>query len=121
MEGFWRLYTKDFYNIQLPVPSLAEQQAIVEYLDKATGDIDTAIARAHRQIELFQEYRTRLITDVVTGKLDVRATSAQLPDEYDETDPRDGDGPMPSNTDDGAFSGSSPGREEPERESEVTV
>ena len=121
VEGFWRLYTKDFYNIQLPVPSLAEQQAIIEYLDKATADIDTAIARAHRQIELLQEYRTRLIADVVTGKLDVRATAAQLPDEYGETDPRDGDGPMPNNTDNGTSDGSPPIEEEPIRESEVTA
>ena len=37
-----------------------------------------------RQIELLQEYRTRLIADVVTGKLDVREASAQLPDERDD-------------------------------------
>ena len=44
-------------------------------------DIDAAIARARRQIELVQEYRTRLIADVVTGKLDVREAAAQLPEE----------------------------------------
>ena len=58
------------------LPPLPEQQAIVEYLDKATANIDEAIARARRQIELLQEYRTRLIADVVTGKLDVRAAAA---------------------------------------------
>ena len=40
--------------------------------------------RARRQIDLVQEYRTRLIADVVTGKLDVRAAAAQLPDEADD-------------------------------------
>ena len=45
-----------------------------------TPTINAAIARARRQIELLQEYRTRLIADVVTGKLDVRAV-ARLPDE----------------------------------------
>ena len=54
------------------VPPLAEQTAIAEYLDKATADIDTAIDQTQRKIELMQEYRTRLIADVVTGKLDVR-------------------------------------------------
>ena len=36
------------------------------------------------QVELLQEYRTRLIADVVTGKLDVREAAAQLPDGDDE-------------------------------------
>ena len=66
---------------KIALPCLREQTNIVEYLDKATANIDTAIARARRQIELVEEYRTRLIADVVTGKLDVRAAAAQLPDE----------------------------------------
>jgi len=57
-------------------PPLQEQAAIVEYLDQATANIDTAITRAHREIELLQEYRTRLIADVVTGKRDVRPACA---------------------------------------------
>ena len=69
------------------VPSLSEQAAIVEYLDKATADIDAAITRARRQIELVEEYRTRLIADVVTGKLDVREAAAQLEDEADHQGP----------------------------------
>ena len=89
VEGFWRLYTDDFFDIRLPVPSSGEQQAIIEYLDKITADIDVAIARARRQIELLQEYRTRLIADVVTGKPDVREAAAQLPDEPDEEEPID--------------------------------
>ena len=51
-----------------------------------------AIARARRQIELVEEYRTRLIADVVTGKLDVRAAAAQLPDEADDLDTLEVDG-----------------------------
>ena len=66
------------------LPPLPEQQAIVEYLETATARIDTAIVRAKRQIELVEEYRTRLISDVVTGKLDVREASAQLPDKNDD-------------------------------------
>ena len=62
-------------------PPLDEQAAIVEYLDKATADIDDAITRARRQIELVEEYRTRLVADVVSGKLDVREAAAQLPGE----------------------------------------
>ena len=61
-------------------PPLAEQAAIVAYLDNLTSDIDAAIARTRREIELLEEYRTRLIADVVTGKLDVREAAAELPD-----------------------------------------
>ena len=62
----------------LLIPPLHEQAAIVTYLDKATADIDAAIDRAHREIELLGEYRTRLIADVVTGKVDVREAAAEL-------------------------------------------
>ena len=65
-------------SVCLPLPPFTEQAAIVEYLDKATAGIDAAIARARRQIALLEEYRTRLIADVVTGKLDVREAAAQL-------------------------------------------
>ena len=84
--------TVPHFNVEdigvLPVltPPVSEQTAIVEYLDKATADIDTAIARARRQIELMEEYRTRLIADVVTGKLDVREAASRLPDEADDQD-----------------------------------
>ena len=68
------------------LPPHAEQSSIVEYVVKSTADIDTAIARARRQIELIEEYRTRLIADVVTGKLDVREAASELP-ESDWSDP----------------------------------
>ena len=68
-------------SVQIPLPPLAEQVAIVQYLDRASADIDAAIARARRQIERVEEYRTRLIADVVTGKLDVREADAGLSDE----------------------------------------
>jgi type I restriction enzyme S subunit len=41
--------------------------------------LNTAITRRDREIRLLQEYRTRLVADVVTGKLDVRAIAGQLP------------------------------------------
>ena len=69
-------------------PPLPEQTAIVEYLDRATADIDAAIDRANREVELLDEYRTRLIADVVTGKLDVREAATVLP-EVDPLVPED--------------------------------
>ena len=49
-----------------------------------TLTLTTAIARFEREITLLREYRTRLTADVVTGKLDVRAAAAQLPEEAEE-------------------------------------
>ena len=69
---------------RFPFPLLLEQSVIVQYLDKATGTIDTAIDRTRRQIELMEEYRTRLTSDVVTGKIDVREAAAQLSEQPEE-------------------------------------
>ena len=59
-------------SVRLPLPPLTEQAAIVSYLNKKTADIDTAIHSTRQEITLLHEYRTRLIADVVTGKVDVR-------------------------------------------------
>ena len=59
-------------NIALPVPSQRDQFAIAEYIKKTTADINMTIDRARREIELLKEYRTRLLADVVTGKVDIR-------------------------------------------------
>jgi type I restriction enzyme S subunit len=71
------------------LPPLTEQTSIVEYLDEQTGKVDRAIEAAQREIELLQEFRTRLIADVVTGKLDVREVVARLPEEPEEPEPLD--------------------------------
>ena len=77
-------------GIELPVPpALAEQQTIVGYLQTGLGQVLEAISATHREIGLFREYRTRLIADVVTGKLDVREAAARLPDEVEELEPLD--------------------------------
>lgn len=73
-------------NYPIAIPPLPEQAAIIEHLDKATADIDTAIANTRREIDLLREYRTRLIADVVTGKADVRAAAAGLGDVEGLTD-----------------------------------
>ena len=63
-------FTKEKLDgLPIPCPPLEEQAAIVRHLDKATSDIDTAIDKAQRQIDLLREYRTRLIADVVTGQV----------------------------------------------------
>ena len=52
----------------LPVPPISEQAAIASYLDHKCVTIDTSISNAQHQIELLQEYKQSLITEVVTGK-----------------------------------------------------
>ena len=78
-------------SLKMPIPPASEQAAIVEYLDQATAAIDTTITRAEREIELLNEYRIRLIADVVTGKLDVRDAAAALPEVDPLTESGDAD------------------------------
>jgi len=54
------------------MPRPEERRAIMEHLNVQAEKIAAAIAADRRVIELLKEFRTRLITDVVTGKLDVR-------------------------------------------------
>lgn len=53
---------------KMPVPSQVDQAAITFYLDHKCATIDTSISNAQHQIELLQEYKQSLITEVVTGK-----------------------------------------------------
>jgi type I restriction enzyme S subunit len=66
-------------NIVCPIPSEKEQAAILAFLESELKTVRTAIDRTKHEIELLREYRTRLVADVVTGKLDVRAAARQLP------------------------------------------
>ena len=61
-----------FGNQFLPIPPIEEQNAIVEYIDKTTATIQKKINTIQKEIELLKELRTKLISDVVTGKVDVR-------------------------------------------------
>lgn len=64
----------------LPVPSCEVQTAIMRSIDDETTELNGAINLANREIALIQEFRTRMIADVVTGKLDVRALATSLPE-----------------------------------------
>jgi type I restriction enzyme, S subunit len=76
-------------NFVLALPSIREQCEIVEEIESATHGIAMTIQDAVQEIDLFREYRTRLIADLVTGKLDVREAAARVPDEVDEAEPID--------------------------------
>ena len=68
-------------SISIAVAPAVEQEAIVRFTSEQTRPLSTAISRLEREISLLREYRTRLVADVVTGKLDVREAAARLPDE----------------------------------------
>jgi type I restriction enzyme S subunit len=74
---------------RFPFPPMTEQESLVSLLDSALKQVDQAVFTAAREIALLREYRTRLIADVVIGKLDVRAAAARLTDEGDEPEPLD--------------------------------
>ena len=66
-------------SIAIAVPPKEQQDQIMERTSTETASIRTSISLARRQIELMEEYRTRLIADVVTGKIDVREAANGSP------------------------------------------
>ena len=66
-------------NLPMYLPSDDEQSSILNHITAQCRAQNEAIGRTRRQIDLMNEYRTRLIADVVTGQLDVRKAAAQLP------------------------------------------
>jgi type I restriction enzyme, S subunit len=79
-SGFLRLYNDRLGAIHVALPPRTEQYAILRGLAGDLSGVTTAISRLEREIELLREYRTRLVADVVTGKLDVREMAARLPE-----------------------------------------
>ncbi len=65
------LNTTILSRMPLPIPPLPEQRAIAAYLDRQTTHIDDAIAETQTAIAHLAEYRTALISAVVTGQIDV--------------------------------------------------
>jgi type I restriction enzyme S subunit len=76
-----RLYWDSFKQMPSVALPSSEQEAIVAFIYSQTSGLNAARARLEREIDLLREYRTRLVADVVTGKLDVREAAAQLPEE----------------------------------------
>ncbi len=72
MEVRLRLYFDQFGQIPLVFPPVDEQDRIANFLDHKTEQIDALIAAEQRKIELLKEYRQSLISEAVTGKIDVR-------------------------------------------------
>ena len=78
-----RQNTSDFRSwgkvgtILIPIPPIEEQNAIVEYIESKTNKIDTMIEALKVEIDRLTEYKQRLISDVVTGQIDVRGEQIQ--------------------------------------------
>jgi type I restriction enzyme S subunit len=59
-------------NIKVPCPTIKEQSDIVKFIDNKCNAIDTSLLHIEKEIELITEYKTSLINEAVTGKIDVR-------------------------------------------------
>ena len=68
-----KLTQADLNRIKIPIPSYLEQTQIADFLDHKTKQIDGLISAEGQKIELLKEYRQSLISEVVTGKIDVRS------------------------------------------------
>ena len=87
-SGFLRLYDDDLLRTVVFLPDREEQINILKRTDELTNKLSIAINRTEREIKLLDEYKNRLVSDVVTGKLDVRQAAAELPeiDRFAEAD-----------------------------------
>jgi len=69
--GVPHLFQSDIKKFNILVPPLREQQAIADYLDEKTAKIDCLMQKVEQAIELLKERRTALISEAVTGKINV--------------------------------------------------
>lgn len=78
-KGVWtsrlRLYPEGLYQAYFPVPPLDEQKAIAEHIVNESTRIESLMLAANKSIELLQEHRLTLISNAVTGQIDVRGES----------------------------------------------
>ena len=78
------LHYSNFVKVDLPLIPASEQEEIADYIEQEAAKIDRAIPVLEKEIELLKEYRTRLISDVVTGQMDVR--NVEVPEYTPEED-----------------------------------
>jgi type I restriction enzyme S subunit len=74
-----------FLSMKTPIPQETELSEIVEHIKQQSTIIDAATEKAQREIDLIREYRTRLIADVVTGKVDARGLASEIGEGEEET------------------------------------
>ncbi len=76
-----QLTKNDLYDFKIPIPPLDEQETISTFISESNFVINRLIHTAKKEIDLMREFQNGLISAIVTGKLDVRAAAAALPDE----------------------------------------
>lgn len=69
----------DLNKLFVPRPPVTEQEEIADHIATLSSGLQEVCQKTMSEIRLLREYRTRLISDVVTGKLDVREAAASLP------------------------------------------
>ena len=60
-------------RVRIPFPPDREQTQIANFLDRKTKQLNELLSEQQRSIVLLKEYRQSLISDAVTGKIDVRS------------------------------------------------
>lgn len=75
-----KLSGADVRSIRVPVPDPDVQHSVIRQLDAIDRPHLEVVEKLRRELALLQEFRTRLVADVVTGQVDVRAVAATLPD-----------------------------------------
>ena len=78
-SGQWDLSPDALKSIPFVEPPIVEQRAIVSYITEISEKVDSYITKLKEEINYLQEYKQRLISDVVTGKVDVRGV--EIPSE----------------------------------------
>lgn len=77
VADLWTTRYQEMKNIEIPIPPLSEQRAIVSYIEAKTANIDKLINAYQQQVERIKEYKQRLISDAVTGKMNVTGKQTQ--------------------------------------------
>jgi type I restriction enzyme S subunit len=80
VEGFWRLYTDDLLSMRVRLPDLPTQERLIRKIKTRDEEFRRVTSKIFAEITLLQEFRTRLVADVVTGQVDVSSIAATLPD-----------------------------------------
>ncbi|MHC5557919.1 restriction endonuclease subunit S [Kocuria sp. U4B] len=79
--GTYKLNGADVRGLRVPVPDLGIQREVVRKMESINAEFTQISVKLLREISLLQEFRTRLVADVVTGQVDVRAIAATLADD----------------------------------------
>lgn len=76
--GVHHLNMGDMKNTIIPIPSIEEQESILNEIKVRIDEIELTLVKIREELELLKEYKTALISEVVTGKVDVSTSSTQV-------------------------------------------